>query len=286
MNYRNRDYAKIVVVDEGSDHALLRVALHQFCQDEWKQWYPRVAELLQATAATARAAAVERLSMAVFRAEASRLRLGVATPDDALRRRAEWLVDSIERVRQRHPDVALRFLDALRFHGDGPPFPDVLLPWLHGLQEQSAPGVPPERIQGAILLIGGLEPWEGSLLPPILDHPSDHVRACAAHALGRAGHGLNDDDESFDPAFIAELTAKELKRPGIAGPWWSALELWGSDLGGLAFDALEWMLGIVEQRRHPEPGGLPFNGVDFYVRDLAAGNPAAVSRLSAAERDS
>ncbi|WP_188612132.1 hypothetical protein [Chelatococcus reniformis] len=205
---------------------------------------------------------------------------------DTKRQRAVWLTGVVDRASCHHSDVTLVFVDQLRHKGDGPPFPEVLVPWLRDLRDRCPAGVPLDRIEGAIVLIGGLEPWEGSRLPPILDHSSDYVRACAAHMLGRAGHGESDDDHEglYDADFIAELTTKELARPGIAGPYWSATGLMQSDFSQLGFDPTEWMLGIIERRNGLEPVSLPFNGIDFHIHELAAGDPRAVRRLIEADR--
>lgn len=78
---------------------------------------------------------------------------------------------------------------------------------------------------------------------------------------------------------MARLTAWEMARPGVAGPWWM-----GS--GGVdhrvqaAIDPVEWMLDIVERRAGPEPHDLPFNGIDFHIHEVACFSPQAVRRMA------
>lgn len=264
-----------------SPQELLKAPLHAFGPEDWVNWYPRVAKLLEADDAGNRAAAVERLAMAVFRAESPSPH---STPDEARRQRLDWLTDLIESAAQRHPEVLTLFLGQLRYHGDDREFADALLAWLHALQEKQSPGPQQDHIEAAKILIGGLAPWTGSILPPLLDHPSDHVRACAACVLGRSGQGFDEEDDHSDRAFFTALTEKEIERPGIAGPYWSGTGLMYGDWHELDFDVVEWMLDIIERRRGPEPENMPFNGIDFHIHELAAGDPQAVRRMIAAGR--
>ncbi len=271
-------------MDDKTIQLLLTAPLHKFQPDDWPDWYERVAPLLKRGDANVRAAAMERLSMAVFWAEHSLSPGKPGATDDAKRRRAAWLLGLVDEASRTHPDVGIFLLDQLRYKGDEPPFIEVILPWLHALQKQQPAGVPLEKVEGAIVLMGGLGRWGKSLLPPLLDHESDYVRACAAHMLGRAGCG-DTGNGRCNADFIAGLTAKELARPGIAGPFWSAAGMTPGDFSELVgLDAVEWMLGIIERRKGAEPGCMPFNGIDFHIHELAADNPGAIRRLIAAGR--
>lgn len=264
-----------------SPQALLRAPLHAFGPQDWADWYPRVAELLDADDPADRAAAVERLAMAVFWAESA------SPPSDASdqrRQRLDWLTGLIDIAMTRHVDVLTCFLDQLRFKGDSPEFADGVLTWLRSLQQRQNLDLPQERIEGAMILIGGIAPWTGTILPPVLDHASDYVRACAACVLGRSGQGLDENENLADSGFFAALTEKELDRPGIAGPYWSGTDLMYEDQGEIGFDVVDWMLGIIERRRGPEPSNLPFNGIDFHIHELASEDPKSVRRLIAAGR--
>ncbi|MDU7519934.1 MAG: hypothetical protein E7K72_00840 [Roseomonas mucosa] len=257
--------------------ALREARLHLLTPAEWEDWYTRVATFLDSPDPETRDAAVERLMMGVFRAERPP---GDRAAADAARRRAAWLLDAAERAHARHPDILPALLRGLRWHGDDPPFPGVLLPWLRDLRARTLTGVPDELPEGAAILVGGLDQASPGL-PPGLDHPSDWVRGCVAYALGRGGFGDPAGDGRLDPGAVAILTELELARPGIVGPFWSGCGYFGEDPG---IDPLAWMLDIVERRRGPEPSDLPFNGVDFHVHELAAGNPDAIRRLERAGR--
>lgn len=286
-----------------SFESLLRASFYCFSSEDWTAWYPKAAGLLEIDDATVRSFAVRRLCAAVFRAEGSSfdapaaVRAGAKRQrgswlidfverQDAKRQRASWLIDVVERAGQRHTDVLLALLDEFRWHGDSSPFPDILLPWLRDLRQRRPLNVPAERIDGAMLLIGGLDPWDGSLFPPILDHPSDYVRACAAHILPGTlmGEGWNYELGWFDPTIVAELTAKEIERPGIAGPFYSSCGFMSLNYDGLGFDPLDWMLDIIERRKSSEPADLPFKGIDSMAYRSAATRPESVRRLMAAGR--
>lgn len=261
--------------------ALRDAPLYRLTPAEWEDWYPRIAAFLDCPDPDTRAAAMERLAMAVFSTErppgAREDRVGA---DFLLRRRAAWLLEAAERAQARHPDVIPALLSRLRWHGDDAPFPEVLLPWLRNLRACALPSVPDALVEGAEILVEGLH-WDGLNLPPAIDHPSDWVRGCAACILGRQGFGDPTGDGVLDPETVAVLTERELVRPGIVGPFWSGCGYFGEDPG---IDPLAWMLDIIERRNGPEPAELPFNGVDFHVHELAAGHPDAIARLERAGR--
>ncbi|WP_338664656.1 hypothetical protein VQH23_05675 [Pararoseomonas sp. SCSIO 73927] len=261
--------------------ALRETPLHRLTPAEWEAWYPRVAAYLDHPDPETRASAVERLMMGVFRAgRPPNAREDRAAADAHRRQRAAWLLDEAERAHAGHPDILPTLLRGLRWQGDDPPFPEVLLPWLRDLRARALPGVPDELAEGAEVLLGG-RAWDGPGLPPGIDHPSDWVRGCIACALGRGGFGDPEGDGRLDPGIVAVLTEVELARPGIVGPFWSGCGYFGEDPG---IDPLAWMLDIIERRRGPEPADLPFNGVDFHVHELAAGKPEAIRRLERAGR--
>lgn len=267
-----------MATDDADFWRLREAPLHRFGPDDWADYYPRMAAWLGHKDAEIRDAALERLCMAVFRAEPDFKH--DSETERRSRRRAAWLIEEIEQARERHPDVLPAFLRQLRWHGDDEPFPDILLPWLDDLKARPRAGAPDDLVEGTIVLIGGFD-WEDEAEPPaILDHPSNHVRACAAYLLGRTGMG---DGKAFGADFLARLTAKELARPGIVGPFWSGWCL--MDFRELDFDPLAWMLDIVERRSGPEPDDMPFNGVDFHIHQLADHSPDAVRRLIKAGRD-
>jgi len=259
--------------------ALRETPLHRLTPAEWEAWYSCVAAYLDHFDPETRASAVERLMMGVFGAERlPNAREDLAAVDAHRRRRAAWLLDETESTHARHPDILPTLLRGLSWHSDDPPFPEVLLPWLRDLRARALPGVPDELAEGAEVLVSRLA-WDGPGLPPGIDHPSDWVRGCVACALGRGDFGDPEGNGRLDPGIVTVLTEIELARPGIVGPFWSGCSYFGEDPG---IDPLAWMLDIIERRRSPEPAILFFNGIDFHVHELAAGNPEAIRRLEQA----
>ena len=270
-------------MEDTSFRQLRDAPLHRFTPADWADWYPRVVAYLQAEDAAVRAAALERLVMAVFRAEPGTLPR--AEREARARDRAVWFLDTLTAAQARHPELLVAFLEHLRWHGDDEPFPAVLLPWLRGLRAQHLADLPGDRIDAAELLIGGLAWTERRQLPPLFDHASNYVRGCAANMFGRQGLAYGDGDQDvMDPDIIDRLTAKELERPGLAGPFWSGCMFFG-DYDSFGRDPVAWMLDIIERRKGPEPADMAANGVDFHIHELAAGDPAAIRRLARAGRD-
>jgi hypothetical protein len=127
---------------------------------------------------------------------------------------------------------------------------------------------------------------DAATLRRTLDDEVQLVRAYAARALGAlyAAGGLDEAPEPPLGAMVAELTARELARPGIAGPF---LSNWYD--GGLAdFERQsgvildEWLCTLLAGRTGPEPETLPCsNGIDFFVHELFGGRAGLVERLVA-----
>ncbi|CEJ12684.1 hypothetical protein BN1110_02984 [bacterium YEK0313] len=269
-------------MEETSFQLLRDAPLHRFTPAEWTGWYPRVAAHLAGEDPATRAAALERLVMAVFRAEPGTL--SGPERDAHARDRAVWFLETLAAAQRRHPELLAAFLEHLRWHGDDEPFPAVLLPWLRALRAQRLPEVPGDRIDAAELLIGGLAWTDRGDLPALFDHASDYVRSCAACMFGRQGLAYGDGDQDvMDPDIIDRLTAKELERPGLAGPFWSGCMFFG-DYDGFGRDPVAWMLDIIERRNGPEPADMAANGIDFHIHELAAGDPAAIRRLARSGR--
>lgn len=272
----NLSYDRVMEVQ--SFQHLRDAPLHRLTPDEWPAWYAGVTAFLEDGDAAIRAAALERLVMGVFRAEPMSLRSPAR--EAAARDRTLWFLDRLDAVQAAHPELMPAFLGHLRWHGDDEPFPDILVPWLRRLRERRLPAVPDDRIEAALVLIGGLDWPDRTELPALFDHASDHVRSCAANRFGRQGlaYAVGDEDV-MDPAVIDKLTAKELVRPGLAGPFWSGCGFFG-DYASFGRDPVDWMLGIIERRSGPEPIDMDFNGIDFHIHELAAGDMAAIARLA------
>ncbi len=89
--------------------------------------------------------------------------------------------------------------------------------WIDSVTED-----PSLALAARIAYLDGRGPWEsaGESLTGLLDHQDDMVRAYAARALGRR-YLLDADEPTPLREMVATLTAKEIERPGIAGPFFS-----------------------------------------------------------------
>lgn len=123
--------------------------------------------------------------------------------------------------------------------------------------------------------------WESLLA--YLDHGDERVRAYAARSLGGRYHGRADELTPPLREVVAMLTAKEIERPGIAGPFFSN---WYGDFAGDEFgehsgvEVEEWFCTILAQRKHPEPDTSPCsNGIDFFAHEVFGGRAGYVRRL-------
>jgi hypothetical protein len=263
--------------DRAAFETLSRAPLHELRGPAWDAFLPAMAAWLDHADPDIRARAVERLAMAVFWAERGSVvrarTAGETLPHDPTGRLV-WLIETIEAAHARHPDVIGALLDGLRFHSLDEPMRTPMLRWLDGLCAAPPPGVDPAHAEGIAVLLRPFDADEAAdvaRLVALLDHPSDHLRACAARRLsGHAGRALDV------AAMFALVTEKEIVRPGIAGPFWSDWQYAREDL---PFDAIDWMMDMLERRAGPEPDDMPFNGIDFHLHEICDHTPDAVRRM-------
>ncbi len=264
---------------DADDYWRLRdISLTDLSQEEWGGYYERMQPWLLHSEHSIRTSALERLTMAVFRAEA---RLTVPfrhTPADAERalERMQWLLSAVHEAHAKHRDMLPALLGDLRYHGDDAPFNQALTDWLRNLESLPPVGVDPHQALGIRLLVQPYEDWpaKASELMGYLDHASHYTRACAAHRLGDT---LPDDDDiPSDAEIVVHLVSLELKRPGVLGPFWSPRY----EFDNRHADAL-WLLDILERREGGTPADLPFNDIDFYLHELCAMEPELVRRMMA-----
>ena len=145
-------------------------------------------------------------------------------------------------------------------------------------------GGSPLELAARIAYLDGRAPWQppGESLVGCLDHADDMVRAYAARALGRRYCDSKVQLPQPLPEFVGLLTAKEIERPGIAGPFFSNWYGFGMadfvERAGVQVE--DWFCTILAQRRYPEPDTLPCsNGIDFFAHEVFGGRAGYVRRL-------
>ena len=235
----------------------------------WDDYYARTAPFVASADASIRDGAIERICMAVFRAEPMSARRSNGEYSIA---RLGWFRNVLENASTHYPDVSRAFLEHMRFHGDDEPFVAPLCAWLGEWLAAAADPHLREVIRGALILhgphtVGSAQEWI-----TLLDDESDYVRACAAKRLG------DWCDETTIPtatSLFDLVGAKDIQRPGVAGPFWT-----GHQLGHCGKpDPSEWMLDILAKRLDSEPTNLPFNGVDFHLHELCDFSPDTVELM-------
>jgi hypothetical protein len=258
---------------------LREAPLHAMSDEDWQAYYPAMAVWLRDENATIRSDAVERLSMAVLRAENIRRS---EPPAVHARHRLAWLLSELQTAHALHSDILPEFLRGLRYHGDHEPFQTPLLEWLDELAHHAPVGLDPGLIEGTRLLVAGANDSTLTARMPewlrCLDHPSDYVRGCAAKQLGE--YSDNDVDTAANRVALFEIIgAKEIERPGVAGPFWSPLHCF--DGSNEAEPAALWMLDLLERRNGSAPADMPFNDIEFYLHELCSFSPEHMRRMLA-----
>ncbi len=257
---------------------LRETPLHAMTPAQWQAYYPAMTPWLQSADPQIRECAVERLMMAVFRAEHSYIPAADPRTGQA-RARTAWLLGEIERAHDLHQDILPSFLRGLKYHGDDEPFRTPLLAWLDDLTRAPRPGVDADLVQGTRLLVAGsssnvtcrIEEWLA-----LLDHRSDYVRGCAAYQLGNF---CDDETVPTAPALFAIIGSKEIDRPGIAGPFWTPQQ---HDIDDATWQHVtQWMLDLLERRKGAPPPLpiMPFNDIEFYLHELCCSSPELMRRM-------
>jgi hypothetical protein len=235
----------------------------------WDDYYARMAPYVASADASIRDSAIERICMAVFRAEPMNAR---RSKDEYSIARLRWLRSVLENASMHYPDVSRAFLERMLYHGDDEPFIAPLCAWLDEWLAAAADPRLREVLRGALILHGAHSVAAAQEWITLLDDESDYVRACAAKRLG------DWCDETTIPmatSLFDLVGAKEIQRPGIAGPFWSGHQY--KHCGNP--DPSQWMLDILAKRRNSEPANLPFNGVDFHLHELCDSSPDAVELM-------
>lgn len=199
---------------------------------------------------------------------------GPVPPEHAVKRVA-WLTGLVSQAQLKFPETGPAFLGHLRYQGGDNPYNGPLREWLHGWLANSPQGVSTDKIRGTLVLLGDCGAGWEEAAPRwlgLLDDPSDYVRACAARMLGK--HCSAETDPSTGDLFEL-IRAKEILRPGIAGPFWPGPRYEAE----CEPDPVPWMMEILEKRQGDEPADLPFNGVDFHLHELCGGDIGAIERM-------
>lgn len=259
---------------------LVAAPLHEMDDAAWATWYPATAAFLVDPDAERRARASERLAMAVLRAESLRLPRSAAR-EHRSRTRLLWLLDQLDAAQARYSDTLDTFIAGLRWHGDDEPFTSILLPWLGRLVSERRSHVDLDRARAIQVLIRPADDDPGVHLNRCLSHladPSNWVRGAAAHRLG-AFVTTPDPAVAID-ALVECIRQEELRRPGIAGAFWTSALMDLPDHGWTADRITAWMLDLLEQRPNtPAEDDLLFNDIAFHLHELCSQSPAAVRRM-------
>jgi hypothetical protein len=262
---------------DNSFAALVATPLHSLSGAAWDDFYAAIIPFVSSANKSEREQAVERLSMAVLWSERSSAieakNAGVTVAIDAAAR-MNWLLTAITDADKMRGGVIAMFLAELRSKDVDMNEREIVLQWLNELTQSPPPNVSRDVIEGTIILVETHDEdsaVEVQRLIDYLDHQSSYIRACAARQLS----GMEGD--AADPTrLFALIKERELRRPGIAGPFWSQ---WQFMSESAPIDPIAWMMDILERRSGPEPQDAPFNGIDFYLHEICDSSPETVSRM-------
>jgi hypothetical protein len=262
---------------DNSFAALVATPLHALSGTEWDDFCAAIVPFVSSANKSEREQAVERLAMAVLWSERSSAlearNAGVTVAIDAAAR-MNWLLTAITDADKIHADVIAMFLGELKYKDVDKNERGLVLQWLNELAQRPPPNVSRDVIKGTIILVETHDEdsdVEVKRLIDYLDHQSNYIRACAARQLsGMAG------DAADTTRLFALIKERELRRPGIAGPFWSQ---WQFMRESAPVDPIAWMMDILERRSGPEPADMPFNGIDFYLHEICDSSPETVSRM-------
>jgi|CXWL01.1.fsa_nt_gi hypothetical protein len=160
----------------------------------------------------------------------------------------------------------------------------IVLDWIRSLAGNS-----PRAVAARIAYLDGRkgEPSTPELLAH-LDEDDPMVRAYAARALGNRHLDADAALTPPLPELVDLITAKELARPGIAGPFVSNWYDGGLDdfAARAGVDVGDWFCTLLAKRQGPEPDTLPCsNGIDFFAHEIFGGSADYIRRLMAMGHD-
>jgi len=238
---------------------------------EWDAYYARMIPWLLHADADIRAMCIERLTTCVFWAEGSGP-LDQRPPLEHMVKRTKWFLSEIETAHEKYDDVIPNLLSEMRFNWPYEDAQRATNAWLEKLLKHPRDKVRADVVEGIALINSDMNDAVLARCFELLDDPSDYLRACAARCLS----GLEPDETGHSEAdLFALIQAKDIERPGIAGPFWSE---WHFSPEHVEIDPAAWMMEILENRKGPEPE-IPFNGIDFYLHEICDFSPETVQKM-------
>lgn len=251
---------------------LRQTPLHVIDGQEREQFCTGIATWLAHSDAWIRSDVTERLATAVL--------FDTRAPAHDQLRRLDWLFQTILATSQTHADVLPAFLRNVRYQAPGKVLLPRLLDWLDQLEQAPPFGLDPNLPAGVRLLLNPVDA-DWTTLVTLLDHPSTWLRGCAALVLGEH---FDDADAARRVELVTLTTHHELRRPGVAGPFWSSFHLSGdwADIDW-PMDPVLWMMDLLERRRPPVPAlqDMPSNDIEFFLHELCCLMPEMVDRMLA-----
>lgn len=242
-----------------------------FEQADWGDYYAQMTPWLTHECADIRKMCVERLAAAVFWAEMSGP-LNERPPHAHAMQRTQWFLEQIEFAHEMTQDTIALLLRDMRYHWPDRQAAVVVEAWLKKLAADLPVNVGLDVITGTLLV--NKEPSRTTMQSALslLDDPSDYLRACAAKTLSGADEELTGFSEK---ALFDLIKAKDIARPGVAGPFWSE---WHFDCHDAPVEPMAWMMEILEKRIGDEPD-MPFSGIDFYLHEVCDYSPENVQHM-------
>jgi hypothetical protein len=270
---------------------LRNAPLHLYGPEEWKSYDPAMAAWLTHPDQEIRKCAIERLATATLHwdyrhSESAKLK------NQILATRIDKLLAELETAQRQWPDVIPEFFRALRWHGDDPHIAPLLLRWIEAQASQPQPPADDGLIRGTQLLLARREPVTADQVlhwVALLDERSPYLRGVAAFLLGQR---VYEADEDVGPQtrdvrlptrqdLITLIGEKEIKRPGIAGPFWAPNHYEYPATDPKTINAALWMMDLLERRQGdlPDFSEMPYNDITFYLHELCCADPAMMQRM-------
>lgn len=243
-----------------------RKRFYSITEKTWQKWYMLLLKLIQWKNDQALRTAYHYIVHA--------LRIEYEKKDKhIISSRLEMVLPILSKLLKKNPQLLLRFTDDLYFMEEPN---ETYNKWIKKLQlKTSNYGIPKTYFECVkIIYFYRRMSWEKAkkYLLAALDHKDNLVRAYAARILGEFYYNESSLSKPTLAEVISLIKQKELKQPGIAGPFIS--NYYHGELDSLEKEAkidniYEWIFEILEKRKGSEPNLLPCsNGIDFFAHEL------------------